>query len=654
MKWICVEELSEKLHISKQCVRWHCREGHFEALKTKAGYSVNIESVMNYYHHNPAIVAQFGARTKLSNQENGTYIPSQKALARATLLGIYEQTVNKAKHILTAKKSFVQSYQKDYPNLFSALKVTNYRTLDQWLKKYREHNNNLEYLEDNYCGKKAVISDEEKDAIIKFLLHPSQLPYAQVIRGAKSLLAQKQIASKSDSTYYRIIRNYRRYNYDAYTFARDGIKALNDKVVFYLQRDLERIEFGDIWIADGHTFNFTLPHPQTGQSMRMTLILFYDMKTRMPLGYEIMASENVAAISSALRRSILLSGKMLGVEAFLPKVIILDNGKAFRAKYFRGTKDFGQEPINGIFKQLGIEPVYAIVRNAKAKPIERFFGTLHEFERRMPTYCGSDIEHKPAYLRAGESYHKQLQQNISIENFTLQSVAIKLAQYFDEYCKRPIQGKKSPYEAAEESIMRLKKREDISTRIVSKNVLELLMMEERELTLTRNGVRINGTYYWNEKLYGIEVGTKVTVRYDGLYDIDYALVNVNGEWIRAERFEKTHPAAKQLGDSEDVETLKNYLKMRKHLVKQTIQEVKMVHAKYENQKEESDGKLPWTQEPLRLVAKKKSSGSDSNELLHDYAEMLEEEAKASKEKEEPIFLFEYEREEYLRQQASNK
>ena len=83
----------------------------------------------------------------------------------------------------------------------------------------------------------------------------------------------------------------------------------------------------------------------------MTLILFYDMKSNMPLGWEIMPTEDTQAISSALRRAIIALGK-------IPKVVYLDNGRAFKSRFFKGS-DFDEQSFTGIYAQLGIRTIFA-------------------------------------------------------------------------------------------------------------------------------------------------------------------------------------------------------------------------------------------------------------------------------------------------------
>ena len=72
-----------------------------------------------------------------------------------------------------------------------------------------------------------------------------------------------------------------------------------------------------------------------------------------------------------LRNSILNIGK-------IPEIVYQDNGKAFRAKFFTGDKDFEELGFVGVYGKLGIKPVFASPYNARAKVIERFFLEFQE------------------------------------------------------------------------------------------------------------------------------------------------------------------------------------------------------------------------------------------------------------------------------------
>ena len=155
-------------------------------------------------------------------------------------------------------------------------------------------------------------------------------------------------------------------------------------------------------VADGHTLNFQVKNPFTGKPCRATLIGFLDWKSGGLVGFDIMLEECTQNIASALRNAILNMGK-------IPKFVYQDNGRAFKSKFFNGDKNFNELGFTGIYEKLGITPVYATPYNAKAKVIERFFLDFQEsFEKLMPSYIGTSIDNKPAYMNRNEKLHKQI------------------------------------------------------------------------------------------------------------------------------------------------------------------------------------------------------------------------------------------------------
>ena len=133
--------------------------------------------------------------------------------------------------------------------------------------------------------------------------------------------------------------------------ARDGEKALSDKVEPYIKRDASLLDVGDILVADGHELAFQVINPFTGKPCRATLVGFLDWKSTALVGYEIMLEENTQCIASALRNAI------INLD-MIPKIVYQDNGRAFRAKYFTDDKGFGELGFYGLYAKLGIETVF--------------------------------------------------------------------------------------------------------------------------------------------------------------------------------------------------------------------------------------------------------------------------------------------------------
>ena len=57
------------------------------------------------------------------------------------------------------------------------------------------------------------------------------------------------------------------------------MKAYHDKVEPYIERDISKIEVGDVIVADGHVLNFQVINPFTGRPTRATLVGFLDWKS---------------------------------------------------------------------------------------------------------------------------------------------------------------------------------------------------------------------------------------------------------------------------------------------------------------------------------------------------------------------------------------
>ena len=115
--------------------------------------------------------------------------------------------------------------------------------------------------------------------------------------------------------------------------AREGEKALKDKVSPFIVRNASLLKAGQVLVADGHTLNFQVINPFTGKPCRATLLGFLDWKSGGLVGYDIMLEECTQNIASALRNAILNMNH-------IPEFVYQDNGRAFKSKFFNGDKKF--------------------------------------------------------------------------------------------------------------------------------------------------------------------------------------------------------------------------------------------------------------------------------------------------------------------------
>jgi len=182
------------------------------------------------------------------------------------------------------------------------------------------------------------------------------------------------------------------------TLCRKGEKALKDNHCPYTERLYDDLEANDVWVSDNHTFDF-ITEGEQGKRHRLYLTAFIDVKSGVIVGFNI--TENPSSYSTllALRDGILKHG--------LPKIIYVDNGSEFlthdiggRGHRTRKNWNKDEQPPT-ILDLLDIEMRNAQVCNAKAKPIERTFGTFkNQISRQFSTFCGGNITERPESLKA--------------------------------------------------------------------------------------------------------------------------------------------------------------------------------------------------------------------------------------------------------------
>lgn len=177
-------------------------------------------------------------------------------------------------------------------------------------------------------------------------------------------------------------------------YARDGEKAFLDKYLEYVERDLSKLKCNDIWIADNHTLDF-FSVSDDGEVHRASITTFQDAKSGVIVAAELCDHPNSDTTLLALRSACL--------QGFgLPVGVYFDNGSEFLASDVAGRghrrkKNWQKEecPVQ-ILSLLGIAMTNAIPKNARAKPIERFFYTFKEhYSKSVESYCGGKPSERP-------------------------------------------------------------------------------------------------------------------------------------------------------------------------------------------------------------------------------------------------------------------
>ena len=483
------------------------------------------------------------------------------ALARLDLLNQWKEFRRKSENKLQADYDFVNLHNTSNSHLFQILGKISRGSLHRWntiLNGTEDYTKLIpQYKYSKVNEYRTILTDEEIKIFMGLLLHPNRICIGKAIALTKYKLQQQgQNFIPTDATFRRYANWFKNNNYDKWILARDGEKALSDKVEPYIKRDASLLEVGDILVADGHKLAFQVINPFTGKPSRATLVGFLDWKSTALVGYEIMLEENTQCIASALRNSI------INLD-MIPKVVYQDNGRAFRAKYFTDDKGFTELGFRGLYAKLGIETVFARPYNARAKVIERFFKEFQEsFEKLLPSYVGSSIQNKPAYLMRNEKLHKQLHSDfVPTLDETINMIDMWLSFKNSQPCPN-IPDKTIAEVLSERKIQNI----DVNT-------LDDFMLATEVKTIQRNGIRFLNCDYFDERLYGFK--SKVLIKYN-LFDLTSIKVfTTKGEYLcTAERVTETHPMAKLLGTVTDFEDYKQKIVKQRKLHKKTINAVK--------------------------------------------------------------------------------
>lgn len=543
----------------------------------------------------------------------------QNALAKLDLIRKWQEFRRKAVNKLQADYDFVKLHNSSDSYLFSVLGKISRGSLHRWkasldgTEDYTRLIPNYKYVSMNEY--RTCLTDEEIKIFMGLLLHPNRICIGKAIALTKyKLKEQGQSFIPADITFRRYAKWFKDNNYDKWVLARDGEKALSDKVEPYIKRDASLLDVGDILVADGHKLAFQVINPFTGKPCRATLVGFLDWKSTALVGYEIMLEENTQCIASALRNAI------INLD-MIPKIVYQDNGRAFRAKYFTDDKGFGELGFYGLYAKLGIETVFARPYNARSKVIERFFKEFQEgFEKLMPSYVGSSIINKPTYLKRNEKFHSNLHNDYvpTIEE-TIKMIDMWLKFKNSQPCTNALN-----MTIAE--VLENRKKQNIDT-----SLLDDLMLATEVKTIQRNGVRFLNCDYFDERLYGLR--GKVLVKYN-LFDLTNVKVYTpKGEYLcTAERVTETHPMAKILGTVEDLEDYKQKIQKQQKLKRKTINsvkklltndEIKLIKARSNQEELENSNNFQKEFKPRSNGVQKINNGEKSLPIFKNNSEKFE-------------------------------
>lgn len=355
----------------------------------------------------------------------------------------------------------------------------------------------------------STIPDVAWDCFMSFYLDEAQHPIKACYEYTNMWIKQaapQLLPLPAYSAFYRKVQN--DIPKPLEIMGREGMKAFRDRCAPYIKRTYEGMASNEWWIADNHTFDVQTKG-ENGSIHRLYLTAFFDARSGIFTGCYVTDAPSSQATLIALRKGIVKYG--------IPENIYVDNGREFLTfdvgglghRLKKSQKDkFAPPPV---FERLGIKMTNAIVRNAKAKIIERRFRDVKDrLSRLFPTYTGGNVVERPERLK------KVIKDtdNIPTDYEFTQAVEDILNYYMNE---KPYSGAVSSDSG--KTRMQVYRENLKEKRVASELDLNLMLMRStRSQKVGRRGVHLTiageKIDYYNDELILNYFGKEMYCRYD--------------------------------------------------------------------------------------------------------------------------------------------
>lgn len=349
---------------------------------------------------------------------------------------------------------------------------------------------------------------------LSLYLDEARLPIPRCVAMAEQWTRDNMPEALPLPSYHTFYRKAKAVPYPVMVLCREGEKAYYDKCSPYIRREYESIAANDFWIGDTHTLDVESMGPD-GTLHRLYLSAWLDARSGIFVGWYVTDHPGSQATLNALRKGILARG--------IPLNVYVDNGREFLTydiggRGHRAKKRLadGSEPFAppGVFERLGIKMTNAIVRNARAKLVERRFEDFKNYVSRLfPTYTGGNVVEKPNRLK----YVLKQGDHVPTDAEVIAAVDTLIEGYLN--CE--------PYggSVAEDKGKRRVDvwRENLPNGAVRKPASErdlqlMLMRTSKPVRVTRRGVtlKLHGLEldYYTPELANLRMQDKVYLRYD--------------------------------------------------------------------------------------------------------------------------------------------
>jgi putative transposase len=282
---------------------------------------------------------------------------------------------------------------------------------------------------------------------------------------------------------------------------REGAQALAMSYPHQL-RDYSGLKVHELWGADGRKADVFCRWPD-GTVARPIIVAWADVRTRVVLGYEIGKSETADLIRLAFKRA-------AEESRALPNEALLDNGRGFASKLMTGGQPtryrfkVKEEEVPGILTLMGISVVWATPGHGQAKPIESWWRTLAEADRRpefQGAYCGNRPDAKPEDFDPKKAVPIEVYRRI-------------VAEEIEDYHRRAHRGNAMHGQSPLEMYTQLLEHTPVTQPTKAQLRLCLLAAEAVKPNPKDQSISILGNRYWTERCADLRTDRTYVVRFN--------------------------------------------------------------------------------------------------------------------------------------------
>jgi putative transposase len=377
------------------------------------------------------------------------------------------------------------------------------------------------------------ISKEVETVIKNFYQAPGAPKAAAAYRKTVKFCEETGLEIPSRPTVFRFIAHLEETEPDICCFTRRGKEAWLEKYAPHgIRAEPERVMH--IVMGDHHKLDRFIEYG--GKPVRPWLTMWFDVKSRCPVGWTVSVQANGETIALALRhmmtpkkrKKTMPDGQIIEETLELggfPETLYIDNGEDYKSRLKKGLalKEFAMLPESlDLCAHLGVKTVFATPYRPQAKAhIERFFGTLAgQFSPEHISWCGAN----PGERIAGYDEHKLLKQGKLQTLFELaEELDDWILNLYLETVHTSIQEKPLVAHLAgsgEKARQGWPVTED----------LDILLHVKEKAMVYKEGIRRFNRLYWHNALDAL-AGQNVIIRYDPGHIGELRIFTLKGGFI---------------------------------------------------------------------------------------------------------------------------